>query len=99
MIIATVHVQPYLIDVKKMGACNHSTLSQGITMAVTNVGIMFEDVMAIVSDSAAYCEQAYRDILSAVFPHSTHVLCLVHIVNLAAEVCHHSPDFQHTSDP
>ena len=53
-VIATVHGQPYLIGVKKMGACNHSTLSQAIIQAVTDVGIRFEDVMAIVSDSAAY---------------------------------------------
>ena len=26
--------------------------------------------------SGAYCKKAYRDILSTVFPNSTHVLCL-----------------------
>ena len=36
--------------------------------------------------------------LSAVFSKSTHVLCLVHVVNLAAEVFHHHRDFAHTSD-
>ena len=29
---------------------------------------------------------------------SLHVLCIAHIVNLAAEVFHHHTDFQHTSD-
>ena len=42
--------------------------------------------MAIVSDSAAYCKKAYREVLSAVFPQSTHILCLAHIVNLAADI-------------
>ena len=54
--------------------------------------------MAIVSDSATYCKKAYREVLSVVFPQSTHILCLAHIVNLAAEIFHHFPDFKHTSD-
>ena len=93
-VIATVDGRPYLVGVVKMGACNHSTFSQAIIKSVTDVGIAFDNVMAIVSDSAAYCKKAYRDILSVVFPKSTHVLCLAHIVNLAAEVFH----FKHTSD-
>ena len=97
-VIATVHGQAYLIGVKKMGACNHSTFSQAIIQAVTSAQIRFEDVMAIVSDSAAYCKKAYREVLSAVFAQSTHILCLAHIVNLAAEIFHHFPDFKHTSD-
>ena len=71
---------------------------QGLYLYLTDVGIAFDNVMAIVSDSAAYCKKAYRAVLSAVFPKSTHVLCLAHIVNLAAEVFHHYSDFKHTSD-
>ena len=97
-VIATVRGRPYLIDVVKMHACNHSTFSQAIIQAATGAGIAFEQVIVIVSDSAAYCKKAYRDVLSAVFSKSTHVLCLVHVVNLAAEVFHHHRDFAHTSD-
>ena len=56
-----------------MGACNHSTFSQAMIKSVTDVDIAFDNVMAIVSDSAAYCKKAYRDVLSVVFPKSTHV--------------------------
>ena len=38
----------------------------------------------MVTDSAAYCKKADRDVLSDVLPNSTHVLCGAHIVNLAA---------------
>ena len=55
-------------------------------------------MIAIVSDSAAYCKKAYRDVLSVVFTKSTHILCLAHVVNLAAEVFQHFSDFKHTAD-
>ena len=97
-VIATVRGQPYLIDVVKMDACNHSTFSKAIIQSVTGAGISFDDVIAIVSDSAAYWKKAYRDVLTVVFPKSTHILCLAHIVNLAAEVFHHHGAFKHTAD-
>ena len=50
-----------------------------------------------VSDSASYCKKAYKDVLSAVYPTSVHMLCLAHIVNLAAEISHHYKDFSHTA--
>lgn len=81
-----------------MDACNHSTFSQAIIKSVSELGIAFDQVVSVVSDSAAYCKKAYRDVLSAVYPNSVHVCCLAHIVNLAAEVFHHHADFQHTSD-
>ena len=97
-VIAGVQGKPFLIGVVKMEACNHSTFSQAIIQSVSEAGIAFENVTSIVSDSAAYCKKAYRDVLSAVYPNSVHVLCLAHIVNLAAEVFHHHSDFSHTSD-
>ena len=97
-VIATVKGRPFLVGIVKMDACNHSTFSRAIIMSVTDAGIAFDNVMAIVSDSATYCKKAYRDVLSVVFSQSVHVLCLAHIVNLAAEVFHHYGEFQHTSD-
>ena len=61
-VIATVDGRHYLVGVVKMGACNHFTFSQAIIKSVTDVGIAFDNVMAIVSDSTAYC-----NVLSAVF--------------------------------
>ena len=97
-VIANVRGKPYLIEVVQMEACNHSTFSQAIIWSVTDIGITFEQITAVVSDSAAYCKKAYRDVLSAVFPNSVHVLCLAHIVNLVAEVFRHHRDFSHTCD-
>ena len=98
-VIASVHGQPYLIGVTKMEACNHSTFSQAIFKVVSNAGIDFDSVVAVVTDGAAYCVKAYREVLSPVFPKSTHILCLAHVVNLGAEIFRHYVDFSHTSDP
>ena len=38
-VIATFHGQAYLIGVKKMGACNHSTFCQAIIQVVTSAQI------------------------------------------------------------
>jgi hypothetical protein len=80
----------FLIDVVTMTACNHATMSQAVIQAVTGADIKFNDVMAIVSDSAAYCKKAFKDVLAPVFPNATHVLCIAHILNLVGEVfrCH-----------
>ena len=50
-----------------MDACNHSTFSQVIIQSVSDVGIGFDHVRSIVSDSAAYCKKAFKDVLSAVY--------------------------------
>ena len=85
-VIATIRGKCYLIGIAKMDACNHSTFSQEIVKCVSGVEIPFDRVRAVVTDSAAYCKKAYREILSPLFPKSTYVLCLAHIVNLASEV-------------
>ena len=97
-VIATIRGQPYLIGVTKMEACNHSTFSQAIIKVVSNAGINYNNVVAVVTDGAAYCTKAYREVLSPVFPKSTHILCLAHVVNLGAEIFRHHVEFSHTSD-
>ena len=97
-ITASVRGRPFVIVVVKMDACNHSTSSQAIIKSVTDVGIGFDRVLSIVSDSAAYCKKAFKDVVSAVYPNSLHVRYISRIVNLAAKVFHHHADFQHTSD-
>ena len=97
-VIAMVREKSFLIGVEKMSACNHATFSQAIIKCVTEVGIKYEQVIAIVSDSAAYCKKAFRDVLSAIFPNAIHVRCLAHIVNLASEVFRQHSYFQHTAE-
>ena len=70
-----------------MDACNHSTFSKAsITsiQSVTGADIAFDDVFAIVSDSASYCMKVYRDVLTVILPKPAQILCLAHIGNIAA---------------
>lgn len=94
-VVVGIHGSYYLIDVIKMDACNHGTLSRAVIQAVSGVDIKFTDVTAFVSDSAAYCKKAFREVLSAVFPNAIHVLCLAHVLNLAGDVFVSWPDFSH----
>ena len=53
----TIRGRPYLIGIVKMDACNHSTFSQAIIQSLTDVGIVLDEVIAVVVDS--YCKEAY----------------------------------------
>ena len=83
----------YLVDCVTMGACNHTTVSQAVVSAVNSFGVEYNNVMAIVSDSAAYCKKAFKDILSGLFPQAFHILCLAHIMHLVGEIFIHWPAF------
>ena len=80
-VLASVQGKRYLIGVEEMEACNHSTVSQAILKCLGDVGISFNQVHGVVTDNAAYCKKAVREVLSAVFPNSIHILCVAHIVN------------------
>ena len=96
-ILATIRGKSYLIGIVRPDACNHSTFSRAIMKCVAEVDILYERIHAFVTDSAAYCKKAYREVLSPLFPRSTHVLCLAHIVNLAADVFQKYNDFHHVA--
>ena len=91
-VIETIRGRPYLI---KMDACNHWTFSRAIIQSVTDVGIVFDEVIVVVADIAATARK-----------HTYHEWCIIshvckviaHVVNLAAEVFHHYSDFKHTSE-
>lgn len=97
-VIASVRGKSHLMGVVKMDACNHSTFSQAIIKAVSELDINFNHVISVVTDNASYCKKVYRDVLSVVYPNSLHVLCIAHIINLVSEVFHHHSDFKYTSD-
>lgn len=90
-IIAKCENKVYLVDCVTMQECNHKTLSQSVIKAVSNMGIDFENILAFVTDSAAYCVKAYKDVISNVFPNSRHVRCFAHILNLAGDIFVHWP--------
>ena len=52
-VIPTIRGRPYLLSRVKMDACNHTTFSQAIIQSVTEVGIAFDEVIAVVVVSAA----------------------------------------------
>ena len=82
-----------------MEACNHATFSQAILKSLGDVEISYHQVHAVVTDSAAYCKKAFKDVLSAVLSNSTHVLCIAHIVNLASDVFQKHEHFHHMGTP
>ena len=96
-VLASIKGEAYLIGVEQMQACNHSTMSQAILKCLGDVGITFNQVFGIVTDNAAYCKKAVRDVLSVVLPNSMQILCLAHIVNLAADVFQKHKHFYHTA--
>lgn len=96
-VLASVKGKTYLIGVEQMSACNHSTVSQAVLKCIGDVGIGYAQVHGIVTDNVAYCKKAVREILSAILPNSMHILCLAHIVNLAADVFQKHKDFYHTA--
>ena len=61
-VIATIRGGPYLISIVKMDACIHWTFSQAIIQSVTDVGIVFDEVIAVVVDSATTAgKHTYRE--------------------------------------
>ena len=66
-----------------------------IMKCVSEVDLLYDWIQALVTDSVVYCKKAYREVLSPLFPHCTHVLCLAHVVNLAAEVFEKYNNFHH----
>ena len=62
------------------------------------MGIQYDNVMPVVSNSAAHTIKAYKDLLSVFFSKSVHVRCIAHIVNLAAETFHHHSAVKFTAD-
>ena len=74
----------YLIDTVFMDQCNGRTLSQHVLKSLTSVGIEYDDVVAFVTDNAAYCKTAF-EILKNLLPNAIHVGCMAHILNLVGE--------------
>ena len=72
-VIASIREESFHIDVV--------TLSESIH----HVDIAFKDIVAFVTDSAAYYKKAHKEVLSNVFINSYHVLYLAHILNLVGE--------------
>lgn len=92
-VIALLEGKPVLLNSVSMEKCNHSTVSQAVIKTITDYGIEFGNVAAIVTDSAAYCKKAFNDVLSSLLPNALHVLCIAHILNLVGDCFLHNSIF------
>nr|XP_023672281.1 uncharacterized protein LOC111846387 [Paramormyrops kingsleyae] len=89
--------QYFLVDVIFMERCNYSTFAQAVIGSLHNNKLDLNDVWAVVTDNAAYCLKAYKDVLRGVMPHSRHVTCLCHVINLVGETWQHYSYFSDVS--
>lgn len=78
-----------MTDVIFMDSCNYSTVSQAILQSLHNNQVDLNDILAVVTDNAAYCLKAFREVLRGVMPNSVHATCLCHIINLVGETWQH----------
>ena len=67
-----------------MEKSNATTVAQAVIASLMQNGVDLNNVMAICTDNAAFCKVAFN-IMKPVMPNSTHVLCLVYIVNLVGD--------------
>ena len=79
----------FLLDVVFLDRCNFSTVSQAILASLYSNNLDLNDAWAVVTDNAAYCLKAYREVLKGVMPNSVHVTCLCHVINLVGETWQH----------
>ena len=83
------HTPAKLIATSYIDKVSHATVAQEITCALHGMDIDFNNVLAVVSDNAAYMKKCYSDILSSLFPNSVHVTCWAHTLHLAVEAFRH----------
>ncbi|KAK9976412.1 hypothetical protein ABG768_021617 [Culter alburnus] len=88
-IVIGVENKYFLVDVIFMYRCNYSTVSQAILASLHSNDLDLNDAWAVVTDNAAYCLKAYREVLKGVMLNSVHVTCLCHIINLVGETWQH----------
>ena len=79
----------FLADVQYLQNVNHASVAQKVLMALTELGIDFNDVLAVVTDSAAYMLKCHRVALSPVLPNSVHITCWAHVINLVGDTWVH----------
>ena len=64
-VIASINGKSFLIDIVTLTECNHQNVSQACFQVITHLDIAIQDIL-FVTDSAAYCKKAHREVLSNV---------------------------------
>ena len=78
----------YLLNTEFLDQSNHSpiaTSSMNSLQILWQEGILYSNVLCLISDAAAYMRRSYRDILAPMFPKSVHVTCVAHMIHNVAE--------------
>ena len=61
------------------------SIAQVIIRTLNSLGIDFNNVLALVSDNAAYMKKCFNDSLRGLLPIAVHVTCWAHILSLVGE--------------
>ena len=82
---APVHCKALLVNTESLTAINNVSIAQLIVRTLTNMNIEFNNVLALVSDNAAYMKKCFKDDLCGMLPNAVHVTCWAHIVHLVGD--------------
>lgn len=74
-----------LVNTEFLPAVNNVSIAQLIIRTLTNSNIDFNNVLALVSDNAAYMKKCFIDGLQGLLPNAVHVTCWAHILSLVGE--------------
>jgi len=77
--------RPLLVNTEFLEEVNNSTMSQVVIRTLSNLNVDFNDVLAFISDNAAYMKKCFTDRLKGILPNTVHITCWVHIVFLVGE--------------
>lgn len=85
---ADVACKAMLVNTEFLPEVNNVTIAQLIIRTITMSNVHFNDVIALVSDNAAYMKKCFYDNLRGLLPNAVHVTCWAHILSLVGEEFH-----------
>jgi hypothetical protein len=74
-----------LVNTEFLAAVSSVSIAQVIIRTLTNANIDFNNVLALVSDNAAYMKKCFTDGLLGLLPNAVHITCWAHILSLVGE--------------
>jgi len=70
--------RPLLVNTEFLEEVNNSTMSQVVIRTLSNLNVDFNDVLAFISDNAAYMKKCFTDRLKGILPNTVHITCWAH---------------------
>jgi hypothetical protein len=74
-----------LVNTEFLTEVNNVSIAQCIIRTLTQLNVQFNDVVALVSDNAAYMKKCFRENLKGILPNAVHVTCWAHILSLVGD--------------